>query len=166
MKMNLQSTDALMRSMRFYIVADICIASIICICGGGLLASGLLNTEYFFITAGIIVLLAGIFSIVQTLRFFVQEELLAYRIVTLDNARVVWLYYSKLSLMPFGVGLFNRCKMYVCTIDGKIFTLRAGEQQIKNCIAEATTENTAITSGYSVDREQLFKADPRLLRKD
>ncbi len=159
----------LLRSMRQYFITDILISIVICICGFFLLFSGL-NAQptptYFPMFAGGLLMFTGLMSANQTVRYYLNEELMAYRILLLDTDRIVWLYYSKLNLMPYGVGVLNRCHFFVCTIDGKIYTLKASEASIKKNMQQATKENPDIVTGYSVDREQLFKVDPRLLKND
>lgn len=155
--------------MRQYFITDILISIVICACGFLLLNSGWnaqSSPAYFPMFAGAILLFTGVMSAIQAVRYYLNEELMAYNILLLDKERIVWLYYSKLNLMPYGVGIFNRCHFFVCTIDGKIFTLKANEADIKKIMQHAVEENPNIVTGYTVEKEQLFRIDPRLLKND
>lgn len=164
-----KTKDALLLSMRRYLIADILVSVCIGVCGALLFFNGLNAIPapvYFSIVTGALLLLIGLISAFQTVRYFLKGSMMAYRILELDTGRIVWLYYSKLNLMPYGVGVLNRCHFFVCTLDGAVFTLKASEVCIKDAMQHALEENPGIVTGYSVDREQLFRIDPHLLKND
>ena len=92
-----------------------------------------------------------------------REELL--RVLEREPDRVVWFYYVKLDMMPFGVKVFERCTMHVRLSAGEGLRVFGSKQDILKTMDQLSEILPHATMGYSLESEQLYRASPNLLRK-
>lgn len=159
----------LRKSVLKFVGIDTLIAICILLVGSVLLCNSLRNKTdsiIFILLCALILICTAIFSIVFIYKFYKNEQMHALELLQNKSNRIVWCYYSRMHLMPFGIGLFNRCRFFIYTLNGDAYTLRAGERSIQTMISHLKHLHPGITIGYSINNEQLFKADPHLLRND
>lgn len=159
----------LRKSVLNFVGSDILIAICILLLGLVLLYNSLSNRSesiIFILLCALILICTAIFSIVFIYKFYKNEQVHALDLLQKKSNRIVWCYYTRMHIMPFGIGLFIRCRFFIYTLNGDAYTLRAGEKSIQTMISHLKHLHPGITIGYSINNEQLFKADPHLLRND
>lgn len=80
-----------------------------------------------------------------------------------DYYRVVWVYYSKLQNMPFGISTNQQCRLYVCLDNREKLMLSMRESEISEAMFWFQRLLPSSSFGYSASKEQLFNIGPDLL---
>lgn len=85
-------------------------------------------------------------------------------LLTKHPERLVWVYYLNIQIQPFGVHVRQICTLYFWLDDHKHLSLRTQEE---DCVAIMNALRDSLDHccyGYSLKKEQLYRADPALLR--
>ena len=80
-----------------------------------------------------------------------------------DYYRVVWVYYSKLENMPFGIKTNNQCRLYLCLDNREKLMVPMRESEISEAMFWFQRLLPSSTFGYSSSKEQLYDIGPDLL---
>ncbi len=119
---------------------------------------------YFTLAAGAILLLIGfILSAITVADLSEKKYSASYAIHHCHE--VVWIYSYLVIYRPFGIRFFSNALIYFHFINGKSTTLRVPEKELNLAMKQLNTIFPNATFGYSIDKEQLFKANPALLLK-
>lgn len=119
------------------------------------------------VLAGIAMIIASVGAAAMgnaIVNFDVQREELL-RVLEREPDRVVWYYYVKLDMMPFGVKVFERCTMHVRLSAGERLRVFGSKRDILKVMDQLSEIIPHATMGYSLESEQLYRASPDLLRK-
>lgn len=77
---------------------------------------------------------------------------------------LVWIYPYILIHNPFGVRFSRNCHLYFWDVKGNQIMLRVSEKKAEEIKKELKPLLSKCTFGHSVEREQLYRVDPLLLR--
>jgi len=117
------------------------------------------------VAISLLVIISGIYAL-SGLYFMMKKDIpTAFNILMHQGDDIVWIYRAELQMMPFGVDVFHRGRLHICTLSGEVFMLRASNPIINRFINTYTTKYEHITKGYSIANQQLFDIDPKLLIK-
>ena len=84
-----------------------------------------------------------------------------------DNPReIVWFYSYMVINMPFGVHLFRLATIFIYTVDKKKITLSVKEKELNNVMKILEKHLPHASNGYTIEKEQLYEANPALLYRD
>jgi hypothetical protein len=92
-----------------------------------------------------------------------QEDLL--RLLVQTPEQVVWIYYYKVETMPFGVRVNQMITLYFWTLDRKHSEIRMSEGEAVQIMNGLRGHLPWATFGYSPEKEQLYRANPALLKR-
>jgi len=119
---------------------------------------------YFTLAAAVILLLIGfILAAIRIVALSEKKYSVSYAIH--HSHEVVWVYSYLVIYRPFGIRFFSNALIYFHFINGKSTTLRVPEKELNLAMKHLNTIFPNATFGYSIDKEQLFKANPALLMK-
>ncbi|HQU40087.1 MAG TPA: hypothetical protein PLI89_09495 [Chitinophagales bacterium] len=79
--------------------------------------------------------------------------------------RIVWLYRAGWDLMPFGIDVWGASALHIGLSNGSLLQVRASVSVIDGFIKNYASRYQHVTTGFSVEKHQLFEAEPELLRK-
>lgn len=80
--------------------------------------------------------------------------------------QIVWVYSFININMPFGVEMFRLVTVWLHYRDGSQQYLRISHAYLSECMAHLETHLPHATFGYSVQKEQLYRANPVFLERD
>lgn len=83
-----------------------------------------------------------------------------------DKYQIVWVYSFININMPFGVEMFRLVTIWLHYRDGSQQYLRIAYAHLPECMAHLETKLPHATFGYSVEKEQLYRANPELLERE
>jgi hypothetical protein len=78
--------------------------------------------------------------------------------------RLVWVYYLNVQIQPFGVHVRRVSTLYFWMDNHEHLSLRAAEQECVSLMNALRNSLDHCCFGYSLQKEQLYRADPALLR--
>lgn len=104
------------------------------------------------------------FAGLSILRHDVSKHEIAHTIRR-NPERVVWVYYYRLESMPYGIRVARMCTLYLQLQNGRKLGLQASEHRITAIMDALRDRLPHATFGYSKEKEQLYRANPDLLRK-
>ncbi|GEM_PF-1032082 len=115
-----------------------------------------------FLAGGLIAAIA--FAGMERLRYDANREDFE-QLLTKRPENLVWIYYLKVDIQPFGVHVRQTTTLFFWTEKQSHIALRATEEE-SIAIMNALRNSLSHTSfGYSLQKEQLYRADPGLLRR-
>ncbi|MGB1247736.1 MAG: hypothetical protein ACPG4Z_02540 [Chitinophagales bacterium] len=76
---------------------------------------------------------------------------------------IVWVYHHCLVSMPFGVKTFERTTLYIYTLDKQYHTQLIKNDSAEKLLVTLEKELPQATFGFSVEKEQLYRANPAML---
>jgi uncharacterized membrane protein YidH (DUF202 family) len=79
--------------------------------------------------------------------------------------RIVWVYYLKVETMPYGIRVLDMTTLYFMCNDHEKLSLRTTEKQILEIMDKLQDRLPHATFGHNQEKEQLYRANPNLLRK-
>lgn len=82
-----------------------------------------------------------------------------------NGQSIVWVYYMKVETMPYGIRIMDMTTLFFMLDNGEKHTLRANEKRILKIMNSLRDALPHATFGYSTQKEQLYRANPDLLRK-
>ena len=132
-----------------------------------LLTTGLPDqTILLFQALGLAIILAGGYLLVSGLRKL--NVSLDHLVITLRNnpRDIVWFYSYMVINMPYGVRVLRMATIFLYSIDGHKITLSVKEKELKSVMKTLEKYLPHASNGYTVVREQLYKANPALLYCD
>ncbi|MBI1191913.1 MAG: hypothetical protein GC205_01880 [Bacteroidetes bacterium] len=144
------------------------ISLILAVCCGTYLGWRL-SIPVFFWEGGNVMLAAGLIAAVayagmEQLRHNATADDFEALLSTQAN-RLVWVYYLKVDIQPFGVHVRQTTTLFFWLDNHSNVVLRATEAEsiaIMNAIRSSLPH---ASFGYSLQKEQLYRADPALLRR-
>jgi len=83
-----------------------------------------------------------------------------------ERHQIVWVYSFVSINMPFGVELFKLVTIWLHYRDGSQQHLRIREAHLTECMEHLQNQLRHATFGYSVQKEQLYRANPALLERE
>lgn len=112
-----------------------------------------------------LLLLVGIAFLIQGINNFKIENNKVYQQVVYQPHKVVWIYYQVTQIMPFGILLFKKYRLFVNTDSGNTLDLSMTSADIHNLFSYLKSQCPEATFGHNVLNEQLFRANPLLLKR-
>lgn len=85
--------------------------------------------------------------------------------LTKRPSRVVWVYHEVVISMPFGVKTMSRATIYLNLDDSGYEFFQVKPKKAEEMMNYLRNIFTYASYGHSVEKEQLFRANPELLRK-
>lgn len=122
------------------------------------------NILILFDALGALMLITGLYIGIQNARLLDIKNSKAYKLYN-SPEQVVWIYHSIVISMPFGVKTFSRGTVYLNTMDGKYDFIQASPKDCEELMNFFRMRFTSSTFGHSTEKEQLYRANPELLRK-
>lgn len=124
------------------------------------------NSGLFFTGLGVALFMLGLFFAISCLLKLKTSRNQLIKILQNNPKKVVWYYAYIVENMPFGVRVLQMSTIFIFFVDGKHTTLRVSKKETSRVMQALSELLPHATKGYSVEREQLFKANPRMLYKD
>ena len=87
------------------------------------------------------------------------------KVLKQDPDDVVWIYHYIMIQKPWGVQIRKSCLLYFHLLNGDHFTISIPAKKAENLMDDLKPHLPLTTFGHSVEKEQLYKADPLLLRR-
>lgn len=111
-------------------------------------------------------IIIGLYAIIHAIRIQNPDKNRILHSLKERPQNIVWIYSYITVNMPFGIQLFRTCTMYVNFVDGKQSDLKVDPNRYDEINQLLQDDLPHATFGYTVQREQLYRADPKLLYKD
>ena len=108
----------------------------------------------------------GLYAFIYAYRSLNPAKLLILRTLQNKPKDIVWSHQYILQNMPFGIEVFKVCDVYLYTRHGHRDCIRVKMEQLKEIQEALEKDLPHATFGYSVEREQLFRANPDMLYRD
>lgn len=101
---------------------------------------------------------------IELLNYEVRKSEL-YKLLHEAPEHIVWVYYYKVESLPYGIKVGQMSTLFFKTSDGNSHELRCSESKSLLIMDALRTTLPHCTFGYSAQKDQLFRADPNLLRR-
>lgn len=88
-----------------------------------------------------------------------------FRLIAGPGQDVVWVYHEIVRSMPFGVKTWDRTIVHFKKLDGSEETLFVTGATVRPFLEEIEPLFPHATFGHSVEKEQLYRANPLLLKR-
>lgn len=85
--------------------------------------------------------------------------------LTESPEKVVWIYHEVLISMPFGIKTMSRATIFLNLDDGGYDFFQIPPEKAESLLEHLRGVFPDATFGHSVEKEQLYRANPNLLRK-
>jgi hypothetical protein len=92
-----------------------------------------------------------------------RDDLLS--LLTKSPEQIVWVYYYKVETMPFGIRVKQMITLYFWQMDRKHSEIRLSEREALQIMNGLRSHLPWATFGYSPEKEQLYRANPAMLRR-
>ena len=102
-------------------------------------------------------------TVLEILRYDVTKDDV-FKLLQLHPESIVWVYYYKVETMPYGIRISHMSTLYLCTTDNIKNDLRTSEKQSIHIMNALRPLLPHASFGYSQQKEQLFLANPDLLK--
>lgn len=89
-----------------------------------------------------------------------------FRILKYHLKEIVWVHHHITQVMPFGIHLFERYNLYIYLLNGKSYQLIGTKEEVLFLMHRIPSLAHQASFGYSIEKEQLFKANPALLLQE
>jgi hypothetical protein len=122
-------------------------------------------SSYFAAIVSAIVALSGAYLVGHALMHFDVLQWDLVKVLKREPERVVWVYYYRSELMPYGIRMYQLCILYFCLEDRSKIAVRGTEASILKLMDALRSDLPSASFGHSADKEQWYLADPELLRK-
>ncbi len=76
---------------------------------------------------------------------------------------VVWIYYNKVQMIPFGVKIRDRCTLFFNLRNREKHLINISEDEVQRLVKYLNRKVPRATFGFSREKEQLYLANPDLL---
>jgi hypothetical protein len=141
------------------------ITAILVFTTGLLLVIFFLFSSVWFSGIGVVMMLAGTYLFVVWSQIGVPENTSLYKTIKFTPEEVVWIYSLQMTVMPFGVQLFNRTYLTFKLLSGKEETVQIPKE--KELVLENWLKRILpnATFGYSHEKATAYNNDPRQLKK-
>ena len=112
-----------------------------------------------------ILFLFGMAFFIHGVNNYKIEKNINYQLINYYPERIVWVYCHISQIMPFGIYLYKRCRMYICDINGNSTTIMVDSKNANQLMDYLQSRLKGATFGHSIQKEQLYRANPLLLKK-
>lgn len=109
--------------------------------------------------------LSGVAFLLHGINNFKIENNKAYQQVVYQPHKVVWIYYQVTQIMPFGILVFKKYRLFINTENGETYDISLNASDIHPLFAYLKSQCPEATFGHNVANEQLFRANPLLLKR-
>jgi len=110
--------------------------------------------------------MSGLFIFMHVFRNLDVGRALVVRQLEEEPQDVVWVYHYITVNMPWGIELFRIITLHIHLADGSKHAVFVKNDRLKELLGALQSLLPHATFGYSAEREQLFRANPELLRKE
>lgn len=104
-------------------------------------------------------------AIYHAYRYHRYEQHPLYRLIAKSSNQVVWVYHEVVRSMPFGIKTLDRTIVHFKQVDGTEETLFIPGKRSIPFLREIEPHFQSATFGYSLKKEQLYRANPLLLKR-
>ena len=108
----------------------------------------------------------GLYACIYAFRSLKPSKLLILHTLQEKPKDIVWSHQYILQNMPFGVEVFKVCDIYLYTRHGQKDCIRVKLEKLDEIQQALERDLPHATFGYTVQREQLYRANPDMLYKD
>lgn len=108
----------------------------------------------------------GLYAIIYAYRSINPNRLSILRMLKEQPNDIVWSHQYILQNMPFGVEVFKVCDIYLYTRHRDKDCIRIKMEKLEEIQQALERDLPHATFGYSVEKEQLYRANPNMLYKD
>lgn len=115
---------------------------------------------------GCIFILSAAIIFYSAYRHFTPTNSKLISILKHNPRQIVWVYSVLARLMPFGIHLFNSATVFFMLKDGRYHTIRLKENELQPLMNGLKQSLPDTSFGYTLKKEQLYRADPEMLGKD
>ncbi|MGB1206154.1 MAG: hypothetical protein ACPG5B_10940 [Chitinophagales bacterium] len=98
------------------------------------------------------------------LRYDIQRNHLL-KLLLAEPDKVVWVYYKKIELLPFGIKFIEYCRLHIHLLNRECILLPLSEKEIKELMPFLRQQLKSATFGYTTQNRQLYDIAPSLLQK-
>lgn len=129
----------------------------------GLLGWSMARSNAFFILLSVAALLVGLRFLYDIVREWNPENSALMQCLHYSPNTIVWVYVIEMQLMPAGIRFWKRKTLMIRLVDGNDLQLRVGSKDLIVIKKALVILLPHATFGFSREREQWYRADPRLL---
>lgn len=122
------------------------------------------NILIMFDVIGFSLFIAGLYISIINIRLLNISNSKVIKL-TEQPEKVVWIYHEVLISMPFGIKTLTRATVYLNLDDGKYDFFQIPPEKAEQFLDHLRQVFPDATFGHSVEKEQLYRANPNLLRK-
>ena len=98
------------------------------------------------------------------LRYDTQRNYLL-KLLLEEPDKAVWVYYSKIELMPFGIKFIEYARLHIHLLNRECILLPLSEKEIRSLMPFLRQQFKRATFGHSIQNQQLYDIAPDLLQK-
>ncbi len=120
----------------------------------------------FWFWSGLILMLLGVFLFLYAFYLYpFHKEKVSFFLQKYPN-RIVWVHPYIMEMMPFGITLFDRTRLYFHLFDGKNLQLYCRYREAMHLMNHLPGYLKWATFGYSQEKEFLYENDPASLLRE
>lgn len=121
------------------------------------------NSSSWLLVLIAILFLAGFTLLFTLIRNFQYYKNPVYRTFKYELKEIVWVHHQITQVIPFGIHMYDQYTLFVYLLSGDNYQILGSKKEIMFLVKELPTILPHASFGHSVQKEQLFIANPALL---